>query len=43
MPYFEGKDQDGNNAGFSNAAANLDYYYSEYVNKKYNPKNQETR
>lgn len=41
--YQEGKDQDGNNAGFSNAPANLDYYYREYVNKKYNPKNQETR
>ena len=30
---------DGNLSGFSNEPANLDYYYNEYVNKKYNPKN----
>lgn len=35
----EGKDQKGNNCGFTNEPANLDYYYEEYVNKKYNPKN----
>lgn len=35
----EGKDQKGNSAGFSNAPASLDYYYKEYVNKKYNPAN----
>ena len=35
----DGKDLDGNLSGFSNEPANLDYYYNEYVNKKYNPKN----
>ena len=35
----EGKDKKGNNCGFTNAPANLDYYYKEYVNKKYNPNN----
>ena len=35
----EGKDQKGNNCGFTDEPANLDYYYEEYVNKKYNPKN----
>ena len=38
----EGKDQKGNNCGFTNEPANLDYYYKEYVNKKYNPKNMQT-
>lgn len=33
----EGKDKQGNNAGFSNTPASLDYYYAEYVNKRYNP------
>lgn len=36
----EGKDSDGKLCGFSNEPANLDYYYAEYVNKKYNPNNQ---
>lgn len=36
----EGKDKEGRSAGFSNEPANLDYYYQEYVNKKYNPNNQ---
>lgn len=36
----EGKDSDGRLCGFSNEPANLDYYYAEYVNKKYNPNNQ---
>lgn len=35
----EGKDKKGNACGFTNAPANLDYYYKEYVNKKYNPNN----
>ena len=35
----EGKDQDGNLAGFSNAPSNLNYYYEQYTNKKYNPNN----
>lgn len=35
----DGKDLDGNLCGFSNEPANLDYYYKEYVNKKYNPNN----
>jgi len=33
----EGKTRDGVNAGFSNEPTSLDYYYEEYVNKKYNP------
>ncbi|MGN0201548.1 MAG: hypothetical protein ACI399_01405 [Candidatus Cryptobacteroides sp.] len=33
----DGKDQEGNSCGFTNEPANLDYYYEEYVNKKYNP------
>ena len=37
----EGKDEKGNVCGFTNAPANLDYYYKEYVNKKYNPNNKE--
>ena len=37
----EGKDEKGNVCGFTNAPANLDYYYREYVNKKYNPNNKE--
>lgn len=36
----EGKDEKGNSCGFTNVPANLDYYYDEYVNKKYNPANQ---
>ena len=35
----EGKDQEGNLAGFSNAPSNLNYYYEQYTNKKYNPNN----
>ena len=35
----EGKDREGNVAGFSNEPANLNYYYEEYKNKKYNPNN----
>lgn len=35
----DGKDLDGNLCGFTNEPANLDYYYKEYVNKKYNPAN----
>ena len=35
----DGKDEKGNVCGFSNEPASLDYYYAEYVNKKYNPKN----
>ncbi|MGN0191318.1 MAG: BACON domain-containing protein [Candidatus Cryptobacteroides sp.] len=35
----EGKDQKGNVCGFTNEPANLDYYYKEYVHKKYNPNN----
>ena len=35
----EGKDLEGNVAGFSNEPANLNYYYEEYKNKKYNPNN----
>ena len=34
-----GKDEFGNNCGFSNTPANLDYYYKEYPKKKYNPNN----
>ena len=33
----EGKDREGNSAGFDNEPASLDYYYSIYYNKKYNP------
>lgn len=33
----EGKTRDGVNAGFTNEPTSLDYYYDEYVNKKYNP------
>ena len=32
----EGKTKDGNNAGFTNEPASLDYYYELYKNKKYN-------
>lgn len=35
----EGKDKNGKVAGFSNRPSNLDYYYAEYPNKKYNPNN----
>jgi hypothetical protein len=35
----EGRAKDGNKAGFSNAATNMNYYYVFFVNKKYNPKN----
>lgn len=35
----EGKARDGQNAGFSNEPASLDYYYQHYTNKKYNPNN----
>lgn len=35
----DGKDQEGRSCGFTNEPANLDYYYEEYVNKKYNPNN----
>ncbi len=35
----DGRDALGNACGFTNEPANLDYYYAEYVNKKYNPKN----
>ena len=38
----DGRDAKGNACGFSNAPANLDYYYAEYVNKRYNPKNNTT-
>ena len=38
----DGRDAQGNACGFSNAPANLDYYYAEYVNKRYNPKNNTT-
>ena len=42
MPYSliftqEGKTREGKNAGFINEPTSLDYYYDEYVNKKYNP------
>lgn len=30
----EGKDQEGNNAGFSNDPPNMDYYYQYYTSKK---------
>lgn len=33
----EGKTREGKNAGFMNEPTSLDYYYEEYVNKKYNP------
>jgi len=33
----EGKTREGKNAGFTNEPTSLDYYYEEYVNKKYNP------
>lgn len=33
----EGKTRDGKNAGFANEPTSLDYYYEQYVNKKYNP------
>lgn len=33
----EGKTREGRNAGFLNEPTSLDYYYEEYVNKKYNP------
>ena len=39
FPQSDGRDQDGNSTGFSNEPANLDYYYKEYVNKKFNPNN----
>lgn len=35
----EGKDMEGNTAGFTNEPANLNYYYEHYTNKKYNPNN----
>ena len=38
----DGRDAQGNACGFTNAPANLDYYYAEYVNKRYNPKNNTT-
>ena len=38
----DGRDAQGNACGFSNTPANLDYYYAEYVNKRYNPKNNTT-
>ena len=38
----DGGDAQGNACGFSNTPANLDYYYAEYVNKRYNPKNNTT-
>ena len=38
----DGRDAQGDACGFSNTAANLDYYYAEYVNKRYNPKNNTT-
>ena len=42
MPYSliftqEGKTREGKNAGFVNEPTSLDYYYDQYVNKKYNP------
>lgn len=37
----EGRDAEGRKAGFSNEPVNLDYYYAEYTNKKYNPDNKE--
>lgn len=33
----EGKTRDGKNAGFLNEPTSLDYYYEQYVNKKFNP------
>lgn len=33
----EGKTREGQNAGFENEPTSLDYYYEQYVNKKYNP------
>ena len=36
----EGKDEKGSSCGFTNVPASLDYYYEEYVNKKFNPNNQ---
>ena len=38
----DGRDAQGNACGFSNTLANLDYYYAEYFNKRYNPKNNTT-
>ena len=38
----DGRDAQGNACGVSNTPANLDYYYAEYVNKRYNPKNNTT-
>ena len=38
----DGRDAQGNACGFSYTPANLDYYYAEYVNKRYNPKNNTT-
>lgn len=35
----EGKTRAGENAGFTNEPASLDYYYQHYTNKKYNPNN----
>ena len=35
----EGKTRDGQNTGFSNEPASLDYYYQHYPKKKYNPNN----
>ena len=33
----EGKTREGKNAGFLNEPTSLDYYYEQYVNKKFNP------
>lgn len=33
----EGKTKEGKNAGFSNVPTSMDYYYTIYANKKYNP------
>lgn len=38
----DGRDAQGNACGFTNEPANLDYYYAEYVNKRFNPKNNTT-
>ena len=35
----EGRDAEGVKAVFTNEPLNLDYYYKEYVNKKFNPNN----
>lgn len=33
----EGKTREGKNSGFMNEPTSLDYYYEQYVNKKFNP------